>query len=99
MVCCQRIHSYTLSNYCSIAVIQPRLNLHAGGSRIIANITSKGRSYSVSWGDTLTVGVFGGCYCVWNGQDGSAVAQIYAEEKWLSLNQKPSRGIIKARKA
>jgi hypothetical protein len=86
-----------LSNCCSIAVIQPRLNLHAGGSRVIASITSKGVPYSISWGDALAVGVFGGCYCVWNGCDGSAVAQIYADEKWQSLNQNPSRGVIKAR--
>jgi hypothetical protein len=61
-------------------------------------MTSKGVPYSVSFGDALTVGIFGGSYCLWDGSDGSAVAQIYAHENWQSLNSNSSRGIIKVRK-
>ena len=78
----------------SVSVIQPKLNLHAGGSRIVATITRKGVTYNLSWGDAATVGKLGGCYCLWDDRDGSALAQMYSDEGWQSLSQTPSKGII-----
>jgi hypothetical protein len=81
----------------SNSVIQPKLNLHGGGSMVVAKMTREGVEYTLSWGDRFTVGKLGGCYCIWDTRDGSAVGQIYADEGWQSLDDRPTRGIVRVR--
>jgi len=60
----------------------------------VATITRKAVTYNLSWGDAATIGILGGCYCLWDDRDGSALAQMYSDEGWRSLSHTFSKGII-----
>ncbi|KAF2455405.1 hypothetical protein BDY21DRAFT_350752 [Lineolata rhizophorae] len=94
----RQIHSAVYSDACT-SIIQPRLNLHASGSMLIANLSRAGLPYTLSWSDRSTAGKLGDCFCVWDSRDGSGVAQMYSEEGWQSLDDSPLKGIIRIKRS